>query len=66
MKYSAAENDELNKSLTALIHRHQEVIELSESMVKLFKINIFWHFVSAALVICCVSVNFLLVSVGMY
>lgn len=62
IQYSKEENEILNKKLKVLIRRHQEAIKMNEHMVELFLVNIFSHFVSAALVLCCVSVNLLLVS----
>lgn len=63
VQYSKSENEEVNKKLMELIRRHQETIQMNTHMVELFMINVFSHFVSAALTLCCVSVNLLLVSV---
>lgn len=62
IQYSKSENETINKKLMELIRRHQETILMNTHMVELFFVNIFSHFVSAALVLCCVSVNLLLVS----
>ncbi|XP_037040252.1 odorant receptor 10a-like [Bradysia coprophila] len=66
LQYSKAENQELNQKLKVLIRRHQDTIQMNDDMVNLFLVNIFSHFVSAALVLCCVSVNLLLTRGGLW
>lgn len=62
IRYSKSENEVINTTLKELIRRHQAMIKLSQQMVDLYMEHIFAHFVSAALVLCSVSVNLLLVS----